>query len=347
MITYLGSKRKLVSQIVNTVTKVPEVTSVLDLFSGTARVGKALKEKGYTVTANDYMVYAYKLAQCYVEADKNKYQSDAEKLIRELKDLEGKAGYFTETFCLKAKFFHPSNGEKIDAIRERIAELSLDPILEAILLSSLMKAANRVDSTCGVHMAYLKEYPERAYTKLYLQMPELVVGEGKALNLDVNKDMSGLPEVDLVYMDPPYNQHSYADNYHIWETLVLWDKPEVYGKANRRVDLKKYKSDFNSKPKSGPAISKLISELKTKYILMSFSNEGFLTKDSIISSLESRFETSYIGIDYKRYIGSQIGVYNNLGQKVGIEGPTHNKEYLFLAGPDSKKILESLTEDHT
>ena len=52
--------------------------------------------------------------------------------------LKGQPGYFTETFCIKSRFFQPRNGERIDAIREAIAAKNLSPELEAVLLVGLV-----------------------------------------------------------------------------------------------------------------------------------------------------------------------------------------------------------------
>lgn len=319
---------------------IPKVSTVLDLFSGTSRVGKAFKEADYRVTANDHTAYAYKLAQCYVEADREKVAPKAEKFITELNKLSGKSGYFTETFCIQSKFFQPHNGERVDAIRERIATSSLDPIMEAVLLVSLMEAADRVDSTCGLQMAYLKDWAPRAKNELKLRLPAMVSGPGKAWNLDAI-EAAGHSKFDLVYIDPPYNQHSYAGNYHVWESLVLWDKPEVYGKAMKRIDVKEYHSDFNSKRRIGQAFQDMIDQFQAKYLMLSFSNEGHLSKDTIVAMLEPKGETAWLDIGYKRYVGSKIGVYNNLGQKVGVAGSTHNREYIFLVGPNAKAIVEN------
>jgi adenine-specific DNA-methyltransferase len=156
MIKYIGSKRLIAPHIERVVGLLPEVRSVLDLFSGTARVGHALKRAGYQVTANDHTAFTYKLAQCYVAADRTRWQRDAERVIAELGRVPPAPGYFTQTFCERARYFQPKNGARIDAIRDAIAAMKLAPELEAIALVSLMEAADRVDSTVGVQMAYLK-----------------------------------------------------------------------------------------------------------------------------------------------------------------------------------------------
>jgi adenine-specific DNA-methyltransferase len=121
MIKYLGSKRLLLDLIGEAVGRVAPGPTVLDLFSGTSRVGHALKRRGFRVVANDHNAYAHTLARCYVETDLSDVEDDARRLIAEFNRLPGRPGYFTETFCERSRFFQPKNGARIDAIREAIA----------------------------------------------------------------------------------------------------------------------------------------------------------------------------------------------------------------------------------
>ncbi|RMH40528.1 MAG: DNA methyltransferase, partial [Deltaproteobacteria bacterium] len=324
MIKYIGSKRTLIPVLLEAVRRAADARTVADLFSGTARVGHALKAAGYRVVSNDNNAYAATLARCYVQADAEDVLDDARKLIRELNALPGSPGYFTDTFCIRSRFFQPKNGERIDAIREAIAEKSLDPELEAVLLVSLMEAADRVDSTTGVQMAYLKSWAPRSYNDLELRVPNVLPrakhGKGAALCLDAI-DAAARIDADVAYIDPPYNQHSYLGNYHIWESLIRWDKPEVYGVACKRVDVRTRKSAFNSRPRFAAAMRRLLDAVRAPVIVVSFNNEGYLTRDQMEALLRSlwggRGKVATIERDFKRYVGAQIGIYNPSGEKVG------------------------------
>src|SRR5262249_1655917 len=157
-----------------------------------------------------------------------------EKLIAELDKLPGEADWFTAEYCERARYLTPANGARVDAIRSRIAALALPPALEAIALTSLVEAADRVDSTVGVRMADLKQWAAGAGQAVRLRVPELLEGAGSASCLDA-ADAAERHAADVAYLDPPYNQHSYLGNYHLWETLVRWDRPETYGVARKRV----------------------------------------------------------------------------------------------------------------
>ncbi len=340
MIKYIGSKRVLLPTIGAIVRGLPGVRTVLDAFSGTARVGHALKSAGYEVTSNDHTTYAYRLAQCYVAADRSRVVASAEKVIRELDAMPGKADYFTHTFCEKSRYLQVHNGERVDAIRERIVELALDPTLEAVVLVSLMEAADRVDSTCGLQMAYLKQWSQRSHGRLTMRVPDMLDGVGHAMQRDAVEAVASR-DFDLVYFDPPYNQHRYLGNYHVWESLVRWDKPDTYGIAMKRVDCREYKSEFNSKKRIRDAFAALLHNVRARYVLVSFNNEGFLNQEDLLELLSVRGEVAAIDVDFKRYVGAQIGIYNPQGNKVGKVSHLRNRELLLLAGENAKALLAS------
>jgi adenine-specific DNA-methyltransferase len=337
VIKYLGSKRLLVPAIVDRVrAAVGDGATVLDLFSGTSRVGHALKAAGHRVIANDHLAYAQMLARCYVEADREEVERDARRLVAELDRLPGAPGYFTETFCERARFFQPRNGARIDAIREAIARKALPPALEAVLLVSLMEAADRVDSTTGVQMAYLKQWAPRAHQPLALRMPAVLprarAGKGAALGLDA-LEAARQVEADVAYLDPPYNQHAYLGNYHVWETLVRWDRPAVYGTACKRIDCRTRKSPFNSRRAFAAAFEEVVGAVRAPVLVVSFSNEGFLELETLERLLAKRGEVHALVVDYKRYVGAQIGIYSPSGEKVGRVSHLRNTEFLFLVTP--------------
>ena len=338
MIKYLGSKRRLVPHIVAIVEALEGVRTVFDVFSGTSRVGHALKRAGYRVVACDHNAYAEVLARCYVQADAEDVLAEARRLVAELDALPGRPGFFTETYCERARFFHPRNGARIDAMRERIAAWSLPPELEAVLLVALMEAADRVDSTTGVQMAYLKQWAPRALRPLALRVPDVLPrarwGKGRALRRDALEAAHEV-QTDVAYVDPPYNQHSYLGNYHIWETLVRWDHPPVYGVACKREDVRRRRSPFNSQRTCAAALRRLLETLHTDTIILSFSDEGFVSREAIEGMLGSlwggRACRATLVIRQRRYVGAQIGIHDPRGRKVGRVSHLHNREYLFVA----------------
>tara|TARA_B100000745_G_scaffold299539_1_gene250568 strand:+ start:460 stop:1134 length:675 start_codon:yes stop_codon:yes gene_type:complete len=222
---------------------------------------------------------------------------------------------------------------KIDAIRDAIEGRGDPPELKAILLVSLMEAADRVDSTTGVQMAYLKKWSRRSYNPLQLRMPHLQPaspnGKCQAHNLDACVAAAQLT-ADIAYLDPPYNQHKYLGNYHIWETLVRWDAPEHYGVACKRIDVRERKSPFNSKRRIRQAMSTVVANLDVSHVVVSFSDEGYLSKDEMIEVLSERGNVRVVSRDHDRYVGARIGIHSPSGEKVGSVSHTKNTEYLFV-----------------
>jgi adenine-specific DNA-methyltransferase len=208
-----------------------------------------------------------------------------------------------------------------------------------------MEAADRVDSTTGLQMAYLKEWAPRAYNDLELRVPEVLPraahGKGRATCLDAEEAARTL-EADVAYLDPPYNQHSYLANYHIWESLVRWDKPEVYGVACKRVDVRERRSVYNSRPRSADALRHLLDAVRAPVLVVSFSNEGYLARGEMGAMLSSLWdgcgEVTTIENDFKRYVGAQIGIYNPQGLKVGTVGHLRNTEYLYVVSRGDRAV---------
>jgi adenine-specific DNA-methyltransferase len=336
MIKYIGSKRKLIGELSQIVSALPRVSTALDLFSGTARVSSALRALGLTVTANDHNCYAFTLANCYVVAEAALVSSEAQRHIDELNRLPGKPGYFTQTFCEDARYFQPKNGARIDAIREAIAERQLSAAVEAVLLVSLMEAADRVDSTVGLQMAYLKQWAPRAHNDLELRLPELGSGPpGRALMLDA-AECARLGGYGVVYLDPPYNQHKYLNNYHVWESLVRWDKPEVYGVARKRIDCQTYASAYNSRRQIHAALQDLVDTLDARYLIVSFNDEGYVSEQEMRELLARRGPVAVQRVDFRRYVGAQIGIYNPAGLKTGSVGRLRNQELIFVVACDGE-----------
>jgi adenine-specific DNA-methyltransferase len=169
-------------------------------------------------------------------------------------------------------------------------------------------------------------------------LPRAAAGKGEAHCADA-VEVARAHAVDVAYLDPPYNQHKYVGNYHVWETLVRWDRPEVYGTACKRVDCRTRRSAFNSRPNAAAALAELVAAVRARYLVVSFSNEGFFTRESVVDMLAARGEVTVLETDFKRYVGAQIGIYNPKGERVGNVGNLRNKEYLFVVASPGETPL--------
>jgi len=340
LIKYIGSKRTLIP-VLGDIAQAVEARTAVDLFTGTTRVAQEFKRRGITVTAADIATYSEVLAHCYIETDST--QVDKQGLadtLAELSGLRGRSGYFTKTFCEDSRYFQPKNGARVDAIRDHLEAHYAGTPLFPVLLTALMLAADRVDSTTGVQMAYLKQWAPRAHNDLELRAPELFPGGGLAVRGDALELVQTLPRTELAYLDPPYNQHRYFTNYHVWETLVRWDAPEHYGIACKRLDSRDEltKSTFNKKRDMPLALREVLLGVKADVVVVSYNDESWVTAEQMLDWLsEAGYEdVRMLAYDSKRYVGAQIGIYNPSGRKVGKVSHLRNIEYVFVAGPSER-----------
>ena len=338
MIKYIGSKRAIAPLLEGLARRLP-ITSACDLFAGTTRAGQAFRRAGCRVVSNDLASYSEAFGRAYIAAGNGLDRDRLRALIARLDALPGAPGYVTETFCRQARFFSPENGARIDAIRAAIDELDVDAVTRGCLITSLVEAADRVDSTCGLQMAYLKRPAPRSLQPLRLREPEAVAGpEGEVSRALANALARDLDGVDCAYLDPPYNQHSYFANYHAWETIVRADRPEPYGVARKRIDCRTTRSPFNSARESWPALVDLVGALRTPWVVLSVNDEGFHDPAAVAELLAERGHVAALAMDVPRYVGARIGIHNPAGERVGAVSHLRATEWLIVSGPDRAAV---------
>ena len=344
MIKYIGSKRVIAPALERLARRLP-IASAADLFAGTTRAGQAFRRAGCRVVSNDTATYSEALGQAYIAAGDELDRERLRTLLRRLASLPGRPGYVTRTFCTEARYFSPANGARIDAIRDAIDAVNAPEPLRGCLLTSLLEAADRVDSTCGLQMAYLKRPAARSRRGLELREPAAVNGPpGEVVRGDANDLARALDGVDCAYLDPPYNHHSYFSNYHAWETLVRWDRPEAYGIARKRTDCRTSRSPYNRSREAWGALEDLVGSLTTPWIVASVSDEGFHDPADVAALLGQRGHVAALAIDFPRYVGARIGIHNPAGERVGAVSHVRNLEYLIVSGPDRSAVAAAFDE---
>ena len=184
----------------------------------------------------------------------------------------------------QARFFQPDNGARIDAVRDAIeARVRRLSPLYPLLLTSLIEAADRVDSTTGVQMAYVKQWAPRSFNRSSCGSRSSWPAPGAPSAATPCALAGPLGHFDLAYLDPPYNQHRYFTNYHVWETLVAWDAPEHYGVACKRIDARDPttpRSVFNSKRTMPAALARWCG-VDCELLVLSYNDESWLTLDEL------------------------------------------------------------------
>ena len=142
-----------------------------------------------------------------------------------------------------------------------------------------------------------------------------------------------LGEFDLAYLDPPYNQHRYEANYHIWETLVAWDAPDHYGIACKRTEVREgERSAFNSRrtmtggpgPSGARRARPAPRPLVQRRVVDGPRRAG--------RDVPVRGHVEVLAFASARYVGARIGIHNPAGERVGSVGRLRNLEYVLVAG---------------
>jgi adenine-specific DNA-methyltransferase len=346
-IKYAGSKLKLIPHILDIIGH-KGFNTVLDGFSGTTRVSQAFAQIGMSVTANDISEWSQVFATCYLKS--NKDNAFYEKILRELNALPGISGWFTENYGGKVadikKPFQRHNTERLDAIRNRIDELSLDWDDKCVILTSLILALDSVDSTLGHYAAYLSKWSPRSFNKMNLSLPRRFRTNQSVhtvLRMDIF-DAVRERSFDVAYFDPPYGSNNekmppsrvrYGAYYHLWKTVVLNDRPQLFGKAGRREDsrdercpslFEEDRKDLQGRYIAIDAIDRLIREVQADYVLLSYSSGGRATKQEFMDSLSSNgtIETMH-AIDHKKNVMADMRWTNEW-----VNSDVQNQEYLFL-----------------
>lgn len=358
-IKYIGSKLKLIPQVLELVKKINAKT-ILDGFAGTTRVSQALAKLDYTVICNDVAPWSEVFGTCYLLNTKPRemYQP----LIDHLNTVSPVDGWFTEHYgghanggsAIQAdglkKPWQLHNTRKLDAIRQEIENLNLDPVDKAIALTSLILALDRVDNSLGHFSAYLKEWAPRAYKELVLEVPEVFTSEGEhQVHQSDIFDLVPRVAVDLAYFDPPYGSNNekmppsrvrYAAYYHLWKSVVLFDKPTLFGKAKRREDtsdplaasvFEEFRTSTTGHFIAVEAIAKLIRETQARWILLSYSSGGRATAQQLNEVMQDNGKLlTVLELDYKKNV--MAGMRWTHEWINAAEKP--NREFLFLLEKD-------------
>lgn len=324
---YYGGKDKLLGLIEVGVkkTELNHGAKFVDLFTGTTVVAKYFKKMGYTVVANDFLEFSYSLAKAYIELSEEpkflklkKYlgvsQIDKNYVIGYLNNLSLKKSFIFNHYCPegrgKRKYFSNENGQKIDATREKIEEWKDKNVINELeyyyLITALLEAVNLVSNVAGTYGAYLKTWDSRAVKPLILTAPEVIPSrrKNKAFKRDANQLVRELKNIDILYLDPPYNSRQYGANYFILELIAGgWfgaKKPVVSGKTGM-INYDHQLSEYCYKGRATKALDDLITNAKAKYILLSYNNEGVIKDKDISNILKQKGKMKLFKKTHKRY----------------------------------------------
>ena len=219
-------------------------------------------------------------------------------------------------------YFRRDDCAKIGYIREDIERKYINGEFnlreKALLITSLLYAMDKIANTCGHYDAYRKgaEFEGALELTVPLAGNDNHIGN-RCLNADANVIASQI-DVDLVYIDPPYNSRQYCDAYHLLENVAKWEKPEVYGVA-KKMDRSSLKSKYCTR--SAPeAFDKLIGDLHSRYILLSYNNmaqkgndrsNAKISDSEIMNTLSKKGEVKVFSEDYKAFTTGKSNISDN------------------------------------
>lgn len=328
-ITYLGSKRRLLGQLNDCISqKLSSGAKVLDLFSGSGVVSAFLRDQGYMVHANDIAPYSdvinFVNLELFPELVKESYP-DLESYFDHLNSLTVPRShfYFSRYYSENSEatrerlFYTRSNGLFVDAVLEEIWELDDEALRRIVLHNVLLKMSKHVN-TCGVFKGFYKTFGgsksdalSRIRAKIEIDIPQFLTGPiGKSYKYDACKFFDEVEETyDLIYLDPPYNQHQYSANYHLLEyaCLPFHDRYIPTDDQVSGIDPALYKSPYCSKRKCFAEMDSLISlcSRRSTTSVISYSENGHIDKASMKNLLLKYGAVDVHDIDYVNFRGGR------------------------------------------
>jgi adenine-specific DNA-methyltransferase len=315
---YIGNKTRLLPFILRTLKRSGiGVGSVHDAFAGTASVSRALKENGWRVHSSDLLMSSYVFQRAYVVAEvADPLLGD---MASDLTALAPRAGFISEHFSPSPRsgasgrmYFTPENAGRIDAAREELevwrtsGKVSDDNYY--LLLAAIIEGADRVANTAGVYASYMKRWQPNARRRFEVvtEMPSKGGQRANAMLMDATDAARAIGEVDLLYIDPPYNARQYVAYYHIPEILARgWmdAAPAIRGKVGLLAG-----EEGRSQWSHGRRVQKLFSELLAatgaRHALVSFNSEGHLAPDvlrALLTKASVDGEIAHFRQRYRRY----------------------------------------------
>lgn len=351
IITYLGNKRSLISYIEKEIKKIQKElkstkTVNVDLFSGSGIVARMLKKYSSLLIVNDLETYSEIINKAYLSnksrIDWDKYDNYKQYVDSVLHSEEYHTGIVSKNYAPKDDndikygervFYTSENAKIIDTVRKLIDDF--DEPHKTLFMAQLLTEASIKNNTAGIFKGFYKdsstgigkfggngEYAlKRIKGKIKIEKPILSNFECDYIvyREDANSLVNKLSNLDIVYIDPPYNQHPYGSNYFMLNLIVSNSQPAEISKVSG-IPKNWNKSVYNQKNKAKNEFDNLISNVDSKYVIVSYNSEGFITYDEMLELLSKYGEVSVNEIAYNTYRGSR-----NLSER-----NLYVREYLFI-----------------
>jgi adenine-specific DNA-methyltransferase len=337
---YIGSKYRLLPFIIKTICgKVKKIETFIDGFSGTGVVAHAFMDRASTVMANDLLYSNYIVNMAFLNSSReNVNVQNVKLLLHELNQSTPDKGYVYTHFG--GTYFSYENAGLIDTIRGKIDEYfhrhTCTLQEKYILLTSLLYAIDKAANTVGQYDAFLKHLGRESYNdqgthiidsnvykRIVLKMPKITYTRHCIVYNEDCNDLLKRINGDVLYLDPPYNNRQYIDNYHVLENIMKWEKPVLYGKT-KKFERDMLKSSYSRKNEADRALGELVEAADVNHIFLSYNNEGIIPEETIIAILKKRGTVELFEKDYTIF-----------GNGAGVSEKRKTKEKIFYCKVDT------------
>ncbi len=330
LITYLGNKRALLPHIGRALQTAKgrlgkDRLRLADLFSGSGVVSRFFKAHASLLISNDLEDYAAVIGRCFL---RNRSTADLEAVAETVADFNRRVlevdfprGFIEELYAPRDEsritpqdrvFYTQENARRLDNYR-RLIQQEAPAEMRDLLLGPLLSKASVHANTAGVFKGFYKNRKtgigqfggtgsdalKRILGRITLEVPVLsrFECEYEVHQEDANQLAPKLPELDLVYLDPPYNQNPYGSNYFMLNLLVHYRRPQQISRVSG-IPANWRRSGYNVRSRSFDLLKELLESLSARFLLVSFNNEGFIPPaqmESLLGSLGSvtKFEVPY------------------------------------------------------
>jgi adenine-specific DNA-methyltransferase len=350
LITYIGNKRALLGFIGSGIRKIKKrlgkkKLKMFDAFSGSGIVSRYFKRFSELLIANDLEKYSTVINECYLTNEDEINTFELRQYYNEIiEKTDGglRKGIISELYAPKDDknitaedrvFYTSRNAMYIDTVRQ-LAE-NVPKEYQKYFLAPLLSEASIHANTSGVFKGFYKNKDTGIGQFGGIQQDALLRITGDIRlpfpvfsnfncdtiihNEDANKIASMLPEVDVAYLDPPYNQHPYGSNYFMLNLILDYDYPQNTSKISG-IPESWNRSNYNKENCALQSLKELVENIKAKYVLLSFNSDGFISFERMKDMLMNFGKLWVLETDYNTFRGSR----NLKNREIYV------KEYLYL-----------------
>ncbi|MDR0641558.1 MAG: DNA adenine methylase [Treponema sp.] len=351
IITYIGNKRALLPFIAQGLDRVRrrlgrDKLAVFDVFSGSGITARFFKRFAHTLLVNDLEKYSGIINRCYLSNRGDRNIPVLEGLYRDLTGALAenslRPGMIAALYAPldddnigagERVFYTRRNAMYIDTARELIG--GIEEAYRPYFLAPLLSEASIHSNTSGVFKGFYKNRETgtgqfggrnrnalaRIKGEIHLPFPVFSNFDCDCLiyNGDSNLVMRSAPEVDLAYLDPPYNQHPFGSNYFMLNLIAEYKTPAAISPVSG-IPQGWNRSLYNKKRYALGTLRELAAGLKAKFILISFNSEGLISFDEMGEMLRDIGRFEVLETAYPVFRGSR----NLAGRNI------HVKEYLYV-----------------